>query len=95
MEQYMRMSAAVAFTFSLTFAGGCYAGEAEKPNKTEPPNKIEALTSTQLGDYTFRLETDRPEPGNAPMPSGLVPAKPDQLDPFVGFKLSRPLGTSK
>jgi len=81
----MRLTGAVAFACLLGFASNSYAGENEKPNK------IEDLTTTQLGDYSLKLETDQPASSNAPVPLGLLPSKQDAINPFVGLKLSKPL----
>jgi len=90
----MQLSAAVAVTLLLALTGSSFAAENKRPATTEQPansNNIEALTATQLGDYTLQLNTDRPQPSSAPTPPGLVPSKQDGIDPFVGLKLSRPL----
>jgi hypothetical protein len=80
----MRMTGAVALVFLLGFANGCFAGENEK-------NKIEAATTTKLGDYSLKLETDRPRSNNVPLPAPLTAPKEDAVKPYVGFKLLRQL----
>jgi hypothetical protein len=80
----MRMTGVVALIFLLGFADSCFAGENEK-------NKIEAATTAKLGDYSLKLETDRPRNNNVPLPSALTATKEDAVKPYVGFKLLRQL----
>lgn len=70
----------VAFATSATV---CYAGESN--------TKLEELTSTQLGDYSLKLETDEPQKIGVADPSALTPLRRDTVKPFLGLKLSRPL----
>jgi hypothetical protein len=52
---------------------------------------FDALTSPQLGDYTLKLDTDKPEnPGPSAPPDLRIPSRTGPV-PFVGFSLSRPL----
>ena len=81
----MRMTGIIALVFLLGFANGCFAGETEK-------NKIEAATTTKLGDYSLKLETDQPRNNNVPpLPSPLTARREDAVKPYVGFKLLRQL----
>jgi hypothetical protein len=75
----------VALTGSAT---ACYAGEDE--GKT----KLEVLTSAQLGEYSLKLDTDKPQNVGVPDPSGLKPLRQETPGPFLGLKLSRPLPDS-
>lgn len=72
-----------AFPFLFGVATNCYAGEERKDNN------IESLTSTQLGDYSSKLETDEPQNFSAPDPVGLTTLRQETIKPFLGLKLSR------
>ncbi len=81
----MKVRRHIAFAFFFGFASACYAGEADKNSQS-----LSALTSTQLGEYSLKLDTDEPRQ-IATVPSGLTPLRQETVRPFLGLKLSRPL----
>ena len=82
---HMKVGSGFVLAFLFGFGTACYAGEASKDSG------LEALTSTQLGDYSLKLDTDEPRNIGVPDPSGLTPLKQETVKPFLGLKLSRPL----
>ncbi len=81
----MQVRGRIAFVFFLAFVSACYAGEDDKNGQS-----LSALTSTQLGEYSLKLDTDEPRQ-IATIPSGLTPLRQQTARPFLGLKLSRPL----
>lgn len=81
------MKARTVFAFALFFGFASNSYAAENGEKTQ---SMSALTSTQLGDYSLKLHTDEPRQ-IATVPSGLATLRQENVRPFLGLKLSRPL----
>jgi hypothetical protein len=72
--------------FLFGFASLCIAAEDKKDNR------IDALTSMELGNYSLKFEGEAPKTTIAPGdPAGLMPLKKESLGPFLGLRLSTPL----
>ena len=79
----------VALSAVALLAGGVTVCSAAEIDKNSPP-KYE-FPSTQLGDYSLKLDTDAPKPLDSPGSGALTSLKQDSVRPFVGFSLSRPI----
>jgi len=81
-----------SMTFAFLFLVGL--ASASRAAENNEGKQVDALTATQLGNYSLQLDTDQPRNVNPPDPTGLTPLRQETKRPFVGLKLSRPLPDS-
>jgi len=82
----MRFGAFFVIALCVGYASVCSAADGGKNGQSKY-----ALPSAQFGDYSLKLDTDKPKPLDVPDSGALTPLKRETIDPFVGFKLTRPI----
>ena len=78
---------AVVLLIGIASAG--HAADAEKKKAYKPilpPVTFE-------GNYSIKLDTDKPKSSDLDAPPALTPLRQDRVQPYVGLKLTKPFET--
>ena len=84
----MKLSGFAALIIAFGFATTCWSAENDKNAKN---NKIDELTSIQLGGSSLKFEGEAPKKTVAPDdPAGMSNFRKESTGPFLGLRFSTP-----